>query len=57
MELYGTAIDILIRNVSGISIVVTEYFMICVWACVYFCYCLNPQSVVTSGTIKVILKS
>ena len=28
MELYGTAIDIL-RNVSGISIVVTEYFMIC----------------------------
>ena len=25
---YGTAIDIL-RNVSGISIVVTEYFMIC----------------------------
>ena len=28
MELYGTAIDNL-RNVSGISIVVTEYFMIC----------------------------
>ena len=56
MELYGTAIDNL-RNHSSISIVVIEYFMICMYVCVYHCYCVNPQSVVTRGTIKVILKS